>query len=772
MRKPDRFRATAFAGVALGAAVAIVTPAVAADSIAVEADEVAYDQKRDIVEAIGDVRVEWRSNVLEAGRVYIDQVQRRLITEDGLTLETPDFRLQASSCDLDVDDETGVLNDVEVQLTDGTAHFGGKQIVKHLGGRYTLEDGFYTTCESREGKPPEWSLAGNDVDLELGDYGVIRGGTFRVVGYPVLYMPYIAFPTIDERHSGFLFPRVGLSDERGFVYSQPFFWNINKQHDVTFTVDVETSARVGMTADYRYRPRKDVFGEIQAAYFNEALGGASSDAVDSPLFEDEDPPENRGMVGARHRQNIAEDYKAYADLLLVSDDLYLREIDSVDAGFVDRSLRSAELYSTTQGGVLRELDFATFGVATATYKEFVAAQSRTVHKPGELWGAGDGGILGFGYQLDGAFTEFLRRDGSDGSRMNVSGLLTRALTPGTPVTSTAWGRGRFIGYRMDERTDRDKNGKVVEELDRYENYGVVEGGLDVRSSFFREYDLRRTGIARFLASRSNLEDDDESAGYSPEWLLHTLEPFSSLRATSAGDTGDLPLYDELDRIESRTTLTYGVSQRFLFGESETVEREERARVSVAQTYNFNEDVIDDHLSDVDFSAAIRPTRGVSVSGLTSYNVGSSELTGAVAELSLAGVLVPAVSTRRSSLDIVYRFVRGGESEIDADLDDLETLEGRVFLAVTDELSVGLNGRFDFPSDKFVESGGGFRIESSCRCWAIDLGLTNRVNPDETQLRLAIELRGLGGLGSSALDYQTPGLAGLDHGETVYGRYGW
>ena len=55
---------------------------------------------------------------------------------------------------------------------------------------------------------------------------------------------------------------------------------------------------------------------------------------------------------------------------------------------------------------------------------------------------------------------------------------------------------------------------------------------------------------------------------------------------------------------------------------------------------------------------------------------------------------------------------------------------------------------------------------------IDLGLTNRVNPDETQLRLAIELRGLGGLGSSALDYQTPGLAGLEHGETVYGRYGW
>jgi hypothetical protein len=449
----------------------------------------------------------------------------------------------------------------------------------------------------------------------------------------------------------------------------------------------------------------------------------------------------------------------------------------VDSGFLSRALRSAELYSTTQGGVLKELDFATVGVTAAAYQDFVAPQRRTVQRPGSLWAAGDGDVLGFGFQVDSSFSELLRRSGADGSRMDVTGLLTRALTPGTPLTSTAWGRGRFTGYRMDERTDRDNEGTVIGELDRYESYGVVEGGLDIRSSFFREYDLRRTRIARFLSRKSNLDEsnlDDAkpSSAYSPDWLLHTLEPFTSLRATHAGDTDDLPLYDELDRIDSRTTLTYGISQRFLFGESETVEREERARFSVAQTYNFNEDVIDDHFSDVDVSLAIRPTRGVSISGLTSYNVGSSELTGAVGEVSLAGVIAPGLATRRSSLDIVYRFVRGGESEIDADLDDLETLEGRVFFAVTDQLSVGVSGRFDFPSDKFVESGGGFRIESACRCWAIDLGLSNRVNPDETQLRLAVELRGLGGLGSSALDYQTPGLAGLDHGETVYGRYGW
>ena len=422
---------------------------------------------------------------------------------------------------------------------------------------------------------------------------------------------------------------------------------------------------------------------------------------------------------------------------------------------------------------MKTLDFSSFGIEAAGFQDFVDAQRRTVQRPGSLWSSSDGEFLGLGFRVDGELTQFLRRSGADGTRMDMTGTLTRALTPGTPVSSTAWARGRVSGYRMDERTQRDQDGNAVRELDRYEAYGVLEGGLDVRSSFFREYDLRETTLARFLSRKTTSASDDEpSPSKAPDTLLHTLEPFSAVRYTHAGDDDDLPLYDENDRVDTRLTLTYGVSQRYLFGASDDVEREERARFSVAQTYNVNDDVIDDHFSDLDLSLAIRPTRGVSVSGLTSYNIGASELTGAVAELSTAGIVVPGLSARGSSFDIVYRFVRGGESEIDADLDDLETLEGRVFVAVTDQLSFGLNGRFDFPSDKFVESGGGLRLESACRCWSIDLGVSNRVNPDETQLRLAFELKGLGGLGSSALDYQTPGLAGLEHGETVYGRYGW
>jgi lipopolysaccharide assembly outer membrane protein LptD (OstA) len=253
-------------------------------------------------------------------------------------------------------------------------------------------------------------------------------------------------------------------------------------------------------------------------------------------------------------------------------------------------------------------------------------------------------------------------------------------------------------------------------------------------------------------------------------LDHTIEPFSSLRFTSTSNEEDLPLYDTIDRIDDRTTFTYGTASRFLFTEASTGRNSELARLSLSQTYNVEERVIDDHFSDVDATLGIRPTRDVSFSGLASYNLGIGSLRGAAATLSLERFALPFVASRRSQLDAAYRFVRRGAVETAED--GLETLEARTILALTERFAIGLNGRYDFVSDEFVESGGGFRIESSCRCWTVDVGVVNRVNPDETQFRVEVDLGGLGSIGSSALRYRTMGLYGFDDPATGARRYGW
>lgn len=769
--------------VAWSAVVATAGHGRAGEKIALEADHVSYDQAGRSVQAEGNVRLEWKGSTLEAERLRVEQSSRRIVSEGPLRLTTPELRLSASSCDLDIDDETGRLTDVDMSVEDLGVTFGGREVRKFPGARYTLSEGYYTTCRVEEGRAADWSLGGREVDVDVGGYGVLRHGTFRVKNVPVLYLPYVAFPAHDDRQSGILLPQFGASNKRGFVMQQPYFWAIDKHQDLTLTGAVETSARVGVNADYRYRPRRDVTGEIEAAYYNERIRGDEEGDIESPLFEDVNIPENRWLVGARHRQQLRQNVELYGDALLVSDDLYLREIDPMYAEYMAGSLRRSLRYTVNRGGMLARRGFSSIGVRSIAYQDFVGEEKQTLHRPGEAWATLDGDVAGLGFVVDGAFTRFERRRGADGLRLDARATVSRDLTPRSPVMSNVWLRGRVSGYQLDQtsvRAERDDDGDPndpdddidagdeVDELDDYAARAVAETGLDLRTAFAREFGLPHNALSAALVGASPEEPPDVVR----PTMLHMFEPFTGLRFTTSGDEDQVPLYDEYDRIDDRTTFTYGLAQRFLFRSDPDGQREERARLSVAQTYNLEQKVIEDHFSDIDLSMGIKPIGGVSVSGLTSYNPGASEVTGAVGELSVGEMSIPYLMPEGASVDVVYRFVRGGEAEADTDLDDLETLEGRALFQLTPRLALGLNGRYDFPGSQFVESGGGFRVTSACDCWAIDLGVINRVNPDETQVRLAVHLKGLGGLGSSALEYQTPGLAGVEHGRTIYGRYGW
>ncbi len=769
-REPWRRARRTLRGVAVLVGVVLIARGALAQPIDLEADHVTYDQNTRTIRADGNVDVRWKGNRVRAERITVEQDQRRIVAEGDLELFTPELKLNASSGDFDIDDETGRLSNVKMSVEDLGVELGGSEVRKELGSRYKLTDGTYTTCRTEEGEAADWSLAGREVDVEVGGYGVLRHGTFRVKDVPVLYFPYLPFPAHDQRQSGVLLPEIGVSNERGFIYRQPVFWAIDKHQDLTLTGGVETSARVGATAHYRYEPARNTSGQIELAYYIEKIRGNEEGDIESPLYEDVDIPHNRGMVGVRHRQEVRKDLEIYGDALGVADDLYLREVEPASTSYAERSLRRSLRYTSNRFGLLSGQGFSTVGARGLYYQDFVDQKKQTLQRPAELWALADGELLGLRYVIDGELTQFGRRRGADGTRFDGSVTLNRELTPRSPFVTNAWVRGRFDAYQMRERSVFDEDGNEVDELEDFASRAVGETGLDLKTAFAREFALERSTLTDAVVGAPPRED----APAGDPSMLHMLEPFAALRFTSSGDEDNVPLYDELDRIDDRTTFTYGLAQRFLFRDGVDAQREERARFSVAQSYNLEKEVIDDHFSDVDLSMAVKPVGGVSVSGLTSYNVGASELTGAVGELSIGELTIPYFVPEGASVDVVYRFARNAtETDDDDDEDEnLETLEARGLFALTNQLAFGINGRYDFPGGKFVESGGGLRVSSDCKCWSIDVGVVNRVNPDETEVRVALELRGLGGLGSSALEYQTPGLAGVEHGRTIYGRYGW
>ena len=81
-----------------------------------------------------------------------------------------------------------------------------------------------------------WELRSNRIDVDTDEgWGVARDATIRIGKVPVLYVPWIKFPIDDRRHTGLLYPAVGMSGRNGFDYRQPIYLNLAPNYDATIT---------------------------------------------------------------------------------------------------------------------------------------------------------------------------------------------------------------------------------------------------------------------------------------------------------------------------------------------------------------------------------------------------------------------------------------------------------------------------------------------------------------------------------------------------------
>ena len=86
-------------------------------------------------------------------------------------------------------------------------------------------------------KPPRWQVRATRIihdDTEKMIY--FEGARLEAFGYPVFYWPYLSTPdpTV-KRKSGLLIPKFGYSSVMGALYSQPYFWALAPNYDLTVT---------------------------------------------------------------------------------------------------------------------------------------------------------------------------------------------------------------------------------------------------------------------------------------------------------------------------------------------------------------------------------------------------------------------------------------------------------------------------------------------------------------------------------------------------------
>jgi len=690
-----------------------------AAEVSVEADSISYENDGGRLAAEGSVRATWDDRLLEAGSLSFEQESGVLSARSGLSLSSPDMEFRASSARLMLDDETGSLENVEAWLKDNSAWFGGDRIEKTSDRNFSVKRGYYSTCERQEGVSPDWSISGSEIDVDLDGYARINNASFRVRGVPVLYLPYVALPSKLGRESGLLFPRIGTSNDRGFLYSQPFFWAIDKHRDATFSLDVETSARIGGTGEYRYRPSRKTTGLLNVEYFNESVRGDQESEIVSPELSDRQIPNDRGSIQGKHRQGLDSGLLLYADYMAVSDDLYFREVSPGGRTDLAQQLRDSRRYADSTAGVMGSAGYRSYGMSSSLYRDFYGpggSRRFTAQRPIGAWLREDGAAGNGLYSFSATADYFRRRQGADGQRLDTVAGLEIPLLTGGALDVSSWMRGRLTGYSFDDRsTWRDGVEQPARRLSAQAIRGLGEAGVDARAVLVRDYSLQ-DGLMR-----------------------HTLEPVARLAWTS-GSHGELPLWDGVDRIEGKRVATLGLESRFLRADGPDDLPVERAMLALTQSYRLDEKVLGNHFSDLDFAVAVDPSSSLSFSGLASYNTGGNVLTGAVAAVDYSSSPLAALGGRQGRILAAYHFVRDGLAD---------SLRTRASLGLSERTTLAVKLDYDFVSNKFLEKGMSLRFGGDCDCWAVDAGVSSTINPDELQFKLLVELSGLVDLGSSA-----------------------
>jgi len=169
-------------------------------------------EKDQFWEGSEEVVIEYQDLKITADAARYDFPTKTAVLTGHVVIDQGPTRMSGSRGTFHLDTKTGVLEDATADLPP-TFHIVGSTIEKIGPATYRIKDGVFTACEMPD---PDWSFTLAEATVTLDDYARMKHVAFRAGHVPLLYSPYLIWPTKEDRASGMLVPGIGYSNQRGF----------------------------------------------------------------------------------------------------------------------------------------------------------------------------------------------------------------------------------------------------------------------------------------------------------------------------------------------------------------------------------------------------------------------------------------------------------------------------------------------------------------------------------------------------------------------------
>lgn len=311
------------AGLLLATAMASSALAQSGEPVELLADQMTYERDLGLVVARGNVEITQEGRILFADTVSYNQRDDVVTASGNVVLREPTGDvLYADHVQLTDNFKQGVVEELKVRLANN-ARMAARRATREGPNRTVLDRAVFTRCEACPEHPdraPIWQIKANrvtrDLDKEIVEYD---DAMVELFGVPVLYTPYFFHPdpTVD-RKSGLLAPIFGSSGELGFQYTQPVYFVIDGQSDLTLAPRITSKEGVVMGGEYRQQfatGRWQTEGTITYV-----------DQIDVQNLKTGDK-ELRGHIRSQGEFRLNEEFDWGFDFFRASDDTYLRRYD-------------------------------------------------------------------------------------------------------------------------------------------------------------------------------------------------------------------------------------------------------------------------------------------------------------------------------------------------------------------------------------------------------------------------------------------------------------
>lgn len=197
----------------------------------------------------GNVVVQRGSDRLEAPSITLNASNRELHTPQGALVVNENVALNVAQSDIRVSERRmNVANAEFVLLQQGIRGTAG--LVKAGDGKVEFENALVTRC------PPtvnSWSLSTRRFRLNR-DQEIAEAWRAKLSlgSVPILYIPYVRFPTTAKRTSGVLLPELESNSLHGYELGVPVYLNLAPNFDLTLTPRLSTRGSHNLETEFRH----------------------------------------------------------------------------------------------------------------------------------------------------------------------------------------------------------------------------------------------------------------------------------------------------------------------------------------------------------------------------------------------------------------------------------------------------------------------------------------------------------------------------------------